>query len=131
MCRFLFRGSAPVKQGKDAFADADLIKPGDPIDAFPDGHVFGKGETAPLFVIVDVPGMSVAQGRLLCAPMVKERDALGNVDRTKPIALIRSFNITLANIKSLMTGTEFMGALVQKTPVENPLVIGDSSEVIG
>ena len=55
MCRLLFRGNAPARTGKDAFEDADMIKPGDPVDAFPDEHVFGKEEVAPLFVIVDVP----------------------------------------------------------------------------
>lgn len=131
MCRLLFRGNAPVRTGKDAFADADLIKPGDPIDAFPDGHVFGKDEVAPLFVIVDCPDMLVEEGKRLCAPMISPRDAQGRVDLTKPIALARSFGSDTATLKPTMTRAEVLGGLAQKQPAVNPLAIGNPVDVIG
>lgn len=131
MCRMLFRGDAPVRQAKDDFDDADLIKPGDPIDAFPDDHVFGKEEVAPLFVVVDVPGMTVEQGKQLCAPMIKPRDALGNLDRTKPIARVRSFGAPLTALKPSMTRADLLKALIQKQPIANTAVIGDPQDVIG
>lgn len=131
MCRFLFRGTAPVRSGKEAFADADLIKPGDPIEAFPDGHVFGKEEVPPLFVIVDVPDMTVEEGRRLCAPMIKPLDVLGRVDLTQPIARVRSFGADTADLKATMTRAQMLRALVQKQPAENPLVIGNPIDVIG
>lgn len=131
MCRLLFRGNAPARTGKDAFEDADMIKPGDPVDAFPDEHVFGKEEVAPLFVIVDVPDMTVDEGRMLCAPMRKPLDAFGNLDRLKPIALVRSFGAAVTDLKRTMTRAELLGALVQKQPVASPLAIGTGPEVIG
>lgn len=73
-------------------------KRGDPVVVMDDGHEWGKEERLPKFVVVKIPGLSVAKAKKYIQPILGIPDAEGE----RPMIRRRLFRILLDDVPNLI-----------------------------
>lgn len=73
-------------------------KRGDPVVVMDDGHEWGKEERLPKFVVVKIPGLSVAKAKKYIQPILGIPDAEGE----RPMIRRRLFRILLDDLSNLI-----------------------------
>lgn len=128
MCKFLLRGPLEPVLPDDPVEALKKFKPGDFVVAVPDDHVFGQGECEPLFMVLNIPGMTVEEGQRLCVSPKNQIDSSNHIVKFAPRALI---NFDLSLVDDDVTKAELLDTVTINPLLENPEIIGQPDNEVG